>query len=59
MLDEHFMDEMNEIIRLCPVSRQTLLFSATMTDEVIMTIISMVTCLKYFVGGGVNKVELT
>ncbi|XP_011410512.2 PREDICTED: probable ATP-dependent RNA helicase DDX27 [Amphimedon queenslandica] len=34
MLDEHFLDQMNEIIRLCPVSRQTLLFSATMTDEV-------------------------
>lgn len=35
MLDEHFLDQMNEIIRLCPKSRQTLLFSATMTDEVI------------------------
>ena len=34
MLDEHFMDQMNEIIRLCPRGRQTLLFSATMTDEV-------------------------
>ena len=35
MLDEHFLDQMNEIIRLCPKNRQTLLFSATMTDEVI------------------------
>jgi ATP-dependent RNA helicase DDX27 len=34
MLDEHFFDQLNEIIRLCPVSRQTLLFSATMTDNV-------------------------
>ena len=34
MLDEHFMDQMNEIVRLCPVNRQSLLFSATMTDEV-------------------------
>jgi len=34
MLDEHFMDQMNELIRLCPRGRQTMLFSATMTDEV-------------------------
>lgn len=34
MLDEHFEDQMNEIIKLCPIKRQTMLFSATMTDEV-------------------------
>ena len=34
MLDEHFMDQMDELIRLCPRGRQTMLFSATMTDEV-------------------------
>ena len=34
MLDEHFEDQMNEIIKLCPVKRQTMLFSATMTDQV-------------------------
>ena len=34
MLDEHFMEQMNELIRLCPRGRQTMLFSATMTDEV-------------------------
>ena len=34
MLDEHFKEQMNEIIKLCPRSRQTLLFSATMTDDV-------------------------
>ncbi|EDO39252.1 predicted protein [Nematostella vectensis] len=34
MLDEHFRDQMNEIIKLSPRGRQTMLFSATMTDEV-------------------------
>jgi ATP-dependent RNA helicase DDX27 len=34
MLEEHFEDQLNEIIRLCPRGRQSMLFSATMTDEV-------------------------
>ena len=34
MLDENFKDQMEEIIRLSPRGRQTMLFSATMTDEV-------------------------
>lgn len=34
MLDEHFKDQMDEIIRLSNRGRQTMLFSATMTDEV-------------------------
>ncbi|KAK3716115.1 hypothetical protein QZH41_019654, partial [Actinostola sp. cb2023] len=34
MLDEHFKDQMDEIIRLSSRGRQTMLFSATMTDEV-------------------------
>lgn len=34
MLSEGFADELNEIIKSCPVSRQTMLFSATMTDSV-------------------------
>ena len=34
MLEEHFDLELKEILRLCPKHRQTLLFSATMTDEV-------------------------
>ncbi|KAM6498130.1 DEAD domain containing protein [Amanita muscaria] len=34
MLSDGFADELAEIIRSCPVSRQTMLFSATMTDSV-------------------------
>jgi ATP-dependent RNA helicase DDX27 len=34
MLEQGFTDELNEIIRACPRSRQTMLFSATMTDSV-------------------------
>ncbi|KAJ1663045.1 nucleolar DEAD-box protein required for synthesis of 60S ribosomal subunit [Coemansia sp. RSA 1813] len=34
MLDDGFEDELTEIIRSCPKKRQTMLFSATMTDNV-------------------------
>jgi ATP-dependent RNA helicase DDX27 len=34
MLSDGFSDELGEIIKACPVSRQTMLFSATMTDSV-------------------------
>lgn len=34
MLSDGFADELAEIIKACPVSRQTMLFSATMTDTV-------------------------
>jgi ATP-dependent RNA helicase DDX27 len=34
MLSEGFADELDEIIKACSVSRQTMLFSATMTDSV-------------------------
>ncbi|KAI6132816.1 DEAD-domain-containing protein [Pisolithus croceorrhizus] len=34
MLSEGFADELNEIIKSCPDSRQTMLFSATMTDSI-------------------------
>ncbi|KCV68094.1 adenosinetriphosphatase [Fonticula alba] len=34
MLEDGFKDELNEIIRNCPRGRQTMLFSASMTDDV-------------------------
>ncbi|KAI0695597.1 DEAD-domain-containing protein [Cytidiella melzeri] len=34
MLSDGFADELAEIVKSCPVSRQTMLFSATMTDSV-------------------------
>lgn len=34
MLSDGFADELTEIIKACPLSRQTMLFSATMTDSV-------------------------
>ncbi|KAN0065130.1 nucleolar DEAD-box protein required for synthesis of 60S ribosomal subunit [Thecaphora frezii] len=34
MLEDGFADELNEIVKECPKGRQTMLFSATMTDDV-------------------------
>uniref|UniRef100_A0A1I7ZI18 RNA helicase n=1 Tax=Steinernema glaseri TaxID=37863 RepID=A0A1I7ZI18_9BILA len=34
MLEEAFAEQMKELIRMCARNRQTLLFSATMTDEI-------------------------
>ncbi|KAJ7225495.1 DEAD-domain-containing protein [Mycena pura] len=34
MLSDGFADELTEIVKSCPTSRQTMLFSATMTDSI-------------------------
>jgi len=34
LLDEGFKDELQQIIKYCPTARQTILFSATMTEDV-------------------------
>lgn len=35
MLEEQFKDQLKEVIDLCARDRQTMLFSATMTEEVV------------------------
>lgn len=39
MLDENYQEQLEEIVKFSPKGRQTMLFSATMTEEV--TLISM------------------
>ncbi len=34
MLDEHFAEQLKEVMRLCSKTHQTMLFSATMTDRI-------------------------
>ena len=34
MLEDGFKEELTEIVRHCPRGRQTMLFSASMTDDV-------------------------
>lgn len=50
MLEDGFEDELNEIVRLCPKQRQTMLFSATMTEDVDQLVrLSLRTPVRLFV----------
>ena len=50
MLEDGFEDELNEIVRLCPTQRQTMLFSATMTEDVDQLVrLSLRTPVRLFV----------
>ncbi|OZC12602.1 helicase protein [Onchocerca flexuosa] len=52
MLDEAFADQMKEIIHSCGQNRQTMLFSATMTDQVEeLAAVSLKNPVKLFISG--------
>jgi len=53
MLDEYFAEQMKEIIRMCARQRQTMLFSATMTETVQeLVAVSLKDPVKVFVNSG-------
>ncbi|CAB0020565.1 unnamed protein product [Nesidiocoris tenuis] len=58
MLDEYFQEQMTEIIKQCARTRQTLLFSATMTEEVnALAAVSLTKPVKVFVNDNKTVAE--
>lgn len=59
MLEDGFKEELNEIVRHCPKGRQTMLFSASMTDDVRMRICIYVYMEEKWRGaGGLTRTAL-
>ncbi|XP_028391927.1 probable ATP-dependent RNA helicase DDX27 [Dendronephthya gigantea] len=58
MLDENFRDQIEEIVKFSPKGRQTMLFSATMTDEVNeLVLLSLNRPVKLFVDNSTDVAE--
>lgn len=58
MLDENYRDQIEEIVKFSPKGRQTMLFSATMTDEVNeLVLLSLNRPVKLFVDNSTDVAE--
>lgn len=58
MLDENFHDQIEEIVKFSPKGRQTMLFSATMTDEVNeLVVLSLNRPVKLFIDSSTDVAE--
>ena len=58
MLDENYRDQIEEIVKFSPRGRQTMLFSATMTDEVNeLVLLSLNQPMKLFVDNSTDVAE--